>query len=68
MKCMTMEVVSMTLILLFAYPIVDLFIVAGAIMYYFRGRSISLNKENTVLDIHFLLWVFLFYSRFNIWI
>ena len=34
------------LILLFTYPLFDLFIVVGSIMYYFRGRTISLNKEN----------------------
>ena len=45
------------LILLFAYPIVDLFIVAGALMYYFRGRSISLNKEN-------MYWIFIFFFGF----
>ena len=45
------------LILLFAYPIVDLFIIAGAIMYYFRGRSISLNKENTY-------WIFISFFGF----
>lgn len=34
------------LILIFVYPIMDLFVVIGSIIYYFRGRSISLNKEN----------------------
>jgi len=32
------------LTLLFVYPIVDLFIVVGAVMYYFKGKSISINK------------------------
>lgn len=45
------------LILLFAYPIIDLFIIAGSIMYYFRGRSISLNKENTY-------WIFISFFGF----
>ena len=45
------------LILLFAYPIFDLFIVAGSIMYYFRGRTISLNKENTY-------WIFISFFGF----
>ncbi|HET6589554.1 MAG TPA: hypothetical protein VFG45_05260 [Candidatus Nitrosocosmicus sp.] len=40
------------LILLFVYPIVDLLLMTGAIAYYFRGRSISLNKEH----IH---WIFI---------
>jgi hypothetical protein len=44
-------------ILLFAYPISDLFIVAGSIMYYFRGRTISLNKENTY-------WIFISFFGF----
>jgi hypothetical protein len=35
------------LILLFTYPILDLFIAIGAVVYYFRGISISLNKEHT---------------------
>ena len=45
------------LILLFTYPIVDLFIIVGSIMYYFRGRSISLNKENTY-------WIFISFFGF----
>ena len=40
------------LILLFAYPIVDLVIMIGAITYYFRGRSISLNKD-------YIHWIFI---------
>lgn len=34
------------LTLLFFYPLADLFIVMGSLMYYFKGRSISINKEN----------------------
>ena len=48
-------------ILLFTYPIVDLFIVTGAIMYYFRGRTISLNKENT-------FWIFISFFGFSFFI
>lgn len=40
------------LVLLFTYPIADLLIIVVAIMYYFRGRSISLYKEHTY-------WVFI---------
>jgi hypothetical protein len=32
-------------LLVFAYPIFDLFIVIGGIVYYFREREISLNRE-----------------------
>lgn len=32
------------LTLLFIYPIFDLFIIVGAVMYYFRGKAISINK------------------------
>ncbi|HKR73663.1 MAG TPA: hypothetical protein VJR94_06085 [Candidatus Nitrosocosmicus sp.] len=39
------------LVLLFAYPIIDLLIIIGAITYYFRGRSISLNKD-------YIHWIF----------
>ncbi len=39
------------LVLLFAYPIIDLLILIGAITYYFRGRSISLNKD-------YIHWIF----------
>ena len=39
------------LVLLFAYPIIDLLIMIGAITYYFRGRSISLNKD-------YIHWIF----------
>jgi len=45
------------LVLLFTYPIVDLFIVVGSVMYYFRGRTISLNKENTY-------WIFISFFGF----
>lgn len=40
------------LTLLFVYPIVDLFIVVGAVMYYFRGKSISINKAHN-------FWIFI---------
>ena len=40
------------LILMFVYPIMDLFIVIGSVIYYFRGRSISINKENNY-------WIFI---------
>jgi hypothetical protein len=33
------------LILVFAYPIFDLFIIIGGVLYYFREKEISLNKE-----------------------
>ena len=39
------------LILLFTYPIIDLFIAIGAVVYYFRGISISLNEEH-------IYWIF----------
>jgi hypothetical protein len=39
-------------VLLFAYPIIDLLIMMGAITYYFRGRSISLNKD-------YVHWIFI---------
>ena len=45
------------LILLFTYPIFDLFIIAGSIMYYFRGRTISLDKENNY-------WIFIAFFGF----
>jgi hypothetical protein len=35
---------AIDLTLLFVYPMVDLFIVMGSIMFYLRGRTISLNK------------------------
>lgn len=35
------------LVLLFTYPIVDLFIVIGSVIYYLKGRTFSINKENT---------------------
>ncbi|KAA2279010.1 hypothetical protein E5N71_14635 [Candidatus Nitrosocosmicus sp. SS] len=38
-------------VLLFAYPIIDLLIMIGAITYYFRGKSISLNKD-------YIYWIF----------
>jgi len=34
------------LVLLFAYPMFNVFILLGAVIYYIRGRKISLNKEN----------------------
>jgi hypothetical protein len=40
------------LTLLFVYPIVDLFIVLGSIMFYFRGRTISINKGHN-------FWIFI---------
>lgn len=40
------------LILIFVYPIMDLFVVIGSVFYYFRGRSISINKENSY-------WIFI---------
>lgn len=40
------------LTLLFVYPIVDLFIVMGSIIFYLRGRTISLNKEHN-------FWIFI---------
>jgi hypothetical protein len=40
------------LVLLLVYPIIDLLIMIGAIAYYLRGRSISLNKEH-------VYWIFL---------
>jgi hypothetical protein len=33
------------LILVFAYPIFDLFIIIGGVLYYFREKEISLNRE-----------------------
>lgn len=36
----------MDLTLLFVYPIVDLFIFLGSMMFYFRGRTISINKRH----------------------
>lgn len=44
------SVVDLTL--LFVYPIVDLFIVLGSIMFYFRGRTISINKGHN-------FWIFI---------
>ena len=40
------------LTLLFIYPMVDLFIVMGSIMFYLRGRTISLNKGHN-------FWIFI---------
>lgn len=40
------------LVLLFTYPIIDLLIMIGAITYYFRGKSISLNKD-------YVHWIFI---------
>jgi hypothetical protein len=48
------------LVLLFTYPIVDLFVVIGSIMYYLRGRTISINKENTIWIFISLFGFFLF--------
>jgi hypothetical protein len=39
------------LTLLFIYPIFDLFIIVGAVMYYFRGKTISINKGHN-------FWIF----------
>ncbi len=39
------------LTLMFLYPIFDLFIIVGAVMYYFRGRAISINKGHN-------FWIF----------
>ena len=36
---------SIALILVFAYPIFDLFIIIGGVLFYFREREISLNRE-----------------------
>jgi len=33
------------LLLLFTYPITDLFIMVGSLVYFYRGRSISLDNE-----------------------
>lgn len=38
--------------LAFSYPMLDLFIIVGSIVYYFREKEISLNKE-------YLSWVFI---------
>jgi hypothetical protein len=40
------------LVLLFAYPMFDVFILLGAVIYYIRGREISLNKE-------YYFWIFI---------
>lgn len=39
------------LTLLFVYPIFNLFIIVGAVMYYFRGKAISINKGHN-------FWIF----------
>ncbi|CAN5807323.1 hypothetical protein BH23THE1_BH23THE1_18680 [soil metagenome] len=36
---------------MFIYPIFDLFIIVGAVMYYFRGKAISINKGHYI-------WIF----------
>lgn len=46
------------LTLLFVYPIVDLFIVVGAVMYYFRGKSIYINKG-------YNFWIFISAAGFS---
>ncbi len=40
------------LTLLFVYPIFDLFIIVGAVMYYFRGKAISIDKGHN-------FWIFI---------
>jgi hypothetical protein len=42
----------MDLILLFVYPIFDLFVAVGAVMFYFRGKAISIGKE-------YNFWIFI---------
>jgi hypothetical protein len=44
-------------ILLFVYPIFDLFIVIGAVMFYFRGKAISIDKEHN-------FWIFVAAAAF----
>lgn len=43
------NLIDMTL--LFLYPIFDLFIMVGAVMYYYRGKAISINKGHN-------FWIF----------
>ena len=43
---------SIDLLLTFSYPILDLFIIVGSIVYYIREKEISLNKE-------YLSWLFI---------
>lgn len=52
------------LILLFVYPLTDLFIILGSLMYYFRGRAISINKENTYWLFVSLFGFFFFIADF----
>lgn len=47
----------MDLTLLFSYPIFDLFIVVGAVMFYFRGKAISIGKE-------YNFWIFVSAAAF----
>ena len=48
---------AMDLILLFVYPILDLFIVVGAVIFYIRGKAISINKE-------YNFWIFVSAAAF----
>jgi hypothetical protein len=52
------------LVLLFVYPLADLFIILGSAMYYFRGRAISINKENTYWLFITLFGFFFFIADF----
>lgn len=52
------------LTLLFVYPLTDLFIILGSLMYYFRGRAISINKENTYWLFVSLFGFFFFIADF----
>jgi hypothetical protein len=45
------------LTLLFVYPIFDLFLVVGAVIFYFRGKSISIDKE-------YNFWIFVSTAAF----
>jgi hypothetical protein len=44
-------------ILLYVYPIFDLFIVVGAVIFYFRGKTISIDKE-------YNFWIFVATAAF----
>lgn len=49
------------LTLLFVYPIFDLFVVVGAVMFYLRGKAISIDKEHN-------FWIFVSAAAFSFFI
>ena len=56
------------LMLLFSYPVLDVFIILVAIAYYLRGRSISINKGHNYWILIASFGLLFFYCGFHFWI